>query len=232
MTKILDPLWQQRLTKSLHVNSSQVQSKYYQVASVCSNGYPKNRTMVFRGFLSGTQSLLSVTDSRSEKIEEWQGENKSRFEICWYFSESREQFRLAGEVALISNSLDSIYEGWVLGKHTKQSILKQQWSNLSTNAREPFYSNSPKAPFSEDSMSSMPHDRLVNKGTDIKNELDTSINKNAPKNIVSHHTDMSDNFCVLIFIPHTVDYLNLRTKPQQRCLYAIQGDWKEHPVNP
>ena len=230
MTEILDPVWQQQLTKSLHVNSSQVQSKYYQVASVCSNGEPKNRTMVFRGFLSGTQSLLSVTDSRSEKIEEWQGGNKSRFEICWYFSESREQFRLAGEVALISNSLDSSYEDWVLGKHTKQSILKQQWSNLSTNAREPFYSNSPKAPFDEDSMPSMTQNRLVNKGADLKNKFDS--NNTTPTNIVSNLTDMSDNFCVIIFIPHAVDYLDLKSKPQQRCLYAIQDDWKERPVNP
>ncbi|WP_297822167.1 pyridoxamine 5'-phosphate oxidase [uncultured Paraglaciecola sp.] len=230
MTEILDPVWQQQLTKSLHVNSSQVQSKYYQVASVCSNGEPKNRTMVFRGFLSGTQSLLSVTDSRSEKIEEWQGDNKSRFEICWYFSESREQFRLAGEVALISNSLDSSYENWVLGKQTKQSILKQQWSNLSTNAREPFYSNSPKAPFDEDSMPSMPQNRLVNKGADLKNKFDS--NNTTPTNIVSNLTDMSDNFCVIIFIPHAVDYLDLKSKPQQRCLYAIQDDWKERPVNP
>ena len=230
MTEILDPLWQQLLTKSLHVNSSQVQSNYYQVASVCSNGEPKNRTMVFRGFLSGTQSLLSVTDSRSEKIEEWQGDNKSRFEICWYFSESREQFRLAGEVALISNSLDSSYENWVLGKQTKQSILKQQWSNLSTNAREPFYSNSPKAPFDEDSMPSMPQNRLVNKGADLKNKFDS--NNTTPTNIVSNLTDMSDNFCVIIFIPHAVDYLDLKSKPQQRCLYAIQDDWKERPVNP
>jgi pyridoxamine 5'-phosphate oxidase len=230
MTEILDPIWQQQLTKSLHVNSSQVQSKYYQVASVCSNGEPKNRTMVFRGFLSGTQSLLSVTDSRSEKIEEWQGDNKSRFEICWYFAGSREQFRLAGEVALISNSLDPSYEDWVLGKQTKQSILKQQWSNLSTTAREPFYSNSPKAPFAENSMPSMPQNRLVNKGAVLKKKCNS--NHTTPTNIVSNQADMSDNFCVIIFIPHTVDYLDLKSKPQQRCLYAIQDGWKERPVNP
>jgi len=118
----------------------------------------------------------------------------------------------------------------VLGKHTKQSILKQQWSNLSTNAREPFYSNSPKAPFDEDSMPSMTQNRLVNKGTDLKSKFDS--NNTTPTNIVSNLTDMSDNFCVIIFIPHAVDYLDLKSKPQQRCLYAIQDDWKERPVNP
>ncbi|MFT4747244.1 MAG: pyridoxamine 5'-phosphate oxidase [Congregibacter sp.] len=230
MTEIVYPVWRQRLAKSLHVNSSQVQSKYYQVASVSSNGDPKNRTMVFRGFLSGTQSLLSVTDSRSEKIQEWQGDNKSRFEICWYFAGSREQFRLAGEVVLISNSIDSSYEDWVLGEHTKHSLLKQQWSNLSTNAKQPFYSNSPKAPFDEVAIQSFPQDGLVNQDNDINDEFDSNLS--AQHNITGKHTDMSHNFCVVVFIPHAVDYLNLKSTPQQRCIYEIQDGWKARSVNP
>jgi pyridoxamine 5'-phosphate oxidase len=230
MTEIVYPVWRQRLAKSLHVNSSQVQSKYYQVASVSSNGDPKNRTMVFRGFLSGTQSLLSVTDSRSEKIQEWQGDNKSRFEICWYFAGSREQFRLAGEVVLISNSIDSSYEDWVLGEHTKHSLLKQQWSNLSTNAKQPFYSNSPKAPFDEVAIQSFPQDGLVNQDNDINDEFDSNLS--AHHNITGKHTDMSHNFCVVVFIPHAVDYLNLKSTPQQRCIYEIQDGWKARSVNP
>jgi pyridoxamine 5'-phosphate oxidase len=230
MIEIVYPVWRQRLAKSLHDNSSQVQSKYYQVASVCSNGDPKNRTMVFRGFLSGTQSLLSVTDSRSEKIEEWQGNNKSRFEICWYFAGSREQFRLAGDVALISNSIDSSYGDWVLGEHTKHSLLEQQWSNLSTKAKQPFYSSSPKAPFDEDAIQSLLQDELVNQGNDINDKFDS--NHSALHKIAGEHTDMSDNFCVVVFIPHAVDYLNLKSTPQQRCLYEIQNDWKARSVNP
>jgi len=215
MTEIEYPIWHQRLARSLHVNRSHVHSKYYQVASVSPSGRPKNRTMVFRGFLSGTQSLLSVTDLRSEKIVEWQGDDKSQFEICWYFSDSREQYRLAGKVALISNSLYSSYGNSVFGEQTKQKLLKQQWSNLSENAREPFYSNSPKAPFDENSMSSMSNDEPV-----IQN------------NIVDIELEVSDNFCVVVFIPDTVDYLNLKSKPQQRCLYDIQDGWKELFVNP
>jgi len=232
MTEIVYPVWRQRLAKSLHVNSSQVQSRYYQVASVRSNGDPKNRTMVFRGFLSGTQSLLSVADSRSEKIGEWQGDNKSRFEICWYFAGSREQFRLAGEVALISTSIDSSYEDWALGEHTKHSLLKQQWSNLSTKAKQPFYSNSPKAPFDEAAIQLLPQDGLVNQANDINDEFDSNSNKSEPSNVAGHHTNISDNFCVVVFIPHAVDYLNLKPTPQQRCLYEIQDGWKARSVNP
>jgi pyridoxamine 5'-phosphate oxidase len=226
MTEIIYPVWRQRLARSLHVNRSQVQSKYYQVASVCSNGAPKNRTMVFRGFLPDTQSILSVTDIRSEKIEEWQGDNQSRFEICWYFSGSREQYRLAGEVALISNSLEPNYETSVLGNQRKNSLLKQQWANLSINAKQPFYSSSPKAPFDEDSILPIPEDRP---GNQVNNEINRNITQS---NVADHDNDISNNFCVVVFIPYTVDYLDLKSKPQQRCLYDIQGNWKEHVVNP
>jgi pyridoxamine 5'-phosphate oxidase len=230
MTEIVYPVWRQRLARSLHVNRSQVPAKHYQVASVSSSGRPKNRTMVFRGFLSNTQSLLSVTDLRSDKIEEWQGGGKSHFEICWYFSGSREQFRLAGEVVLISNCLDTHYKDPVLGKQTKESLLKQQWSNLSTNAQQPFYSSSPKAPFDENPVSPNLLAGLGSQANVNNNKLESI--KSAQNNNVKSQFEMSDNFCVIIFIPYSVDYLDLKSKPQQRCLYDIQDSWKEIFVNP
>jgi pyridoxamine 5'-phosphate oxidase len=213
MTEIVYPIWRQRLARSLHINRSQVHSKYYQVASVCPSGRPKNRTMVFRGFLMGTQNLLSVTDLRSEKVSEWQGEEKLHFEICWYFTGSREQYRVAGEVALISNVLESSYRDLDLGELTKTSLIKQQWSNLSSNAKEPFYSSSPKAPFDDNSTLLTPQEEPITSANDV-------------------NMQSSDNFCVIVFIPLTVDYLNLKSKPQQRCLYDIQDGWKEQEVNP
>jgi pyridoxamine 5'-phosphate oxidase len=215
MAEIIYPIWRQRLARSLHINRSQVHSKYFQVASVCSNGYPKNRTVVFRGFLSGTQSLLSVTDLRSEKVTQWQDDHPARFEICWYFSDSREQYRLAGEAVLIANVLDSSERISILAEQTKQSLLKQQWSNLSPNAQQPFNSSSPKAPFDENSLSKNPQNGPV---------IQNNVNNNG--------VEMSENFCVIVFIPDTVDYLNLTSKPQQRCLYDKQDGWKELLVNP
>ncbi len=231
MTQIIYPIWRQRLARSLHINRSQMHSKYYQVASVDPSARPKNRTMVFRGFLQGTQNLLSVTDLRSEKISEWQGDGKLHFEICWYFTGSREQYRVAGEVALISNSLKSSYQEF--GEQTKTSLIKQQWSNLSDKAREPFYSSSPKAPFDDSSALPSPQDKPVTSVNDT-NEVDSNSNaaSNITSSVVSNNVDISDNFCVIVFTPHTVDYLNLKSKPQQRCLYDIQDGWKERMVNP
>ncbi len=231
MTQIIYPIWRQRLARSLHINRSQMHSKYYQVASVDASGRPKNRTMVFRGFLQGTQNLLSVTDLRSEKISEWQGDEKLHFEICWYFTGSREQFRVSGEVALISNSLESSYQEF--GEQTKTSLIKQQWSNLSGNAREPFYSSSPKAPFDDSSAPLSPQAEPV---VSVNSTKMVDNNSDAFSNITStgvrNNVDISDNFCVIVFTPHIVDYLNLKSKPQQRCLYDIQGGWKERMVNP
>ena len=231
MTEIVYPIWRQRLARSLHINRSQVHSKYYQVASVCPSGHPKNRTMVFRGFLMGTQNLLSVTDLRSEKVSEWQGEEKSYFEICWYFTGSREQYRVAGEVALISSSLESNYQDLDLGELTRTNLIKQQWSNLSSNAKEPFYLSSPKAPFDDNSTLLTPQDVAVTPAIDVNVKINDS-NSDAANNTVDGKTEISDNFCVIVFTPLTVDYLNLKSKPQQRCLYDIQGDWKEQVVNP
>jgi PPOX class probable FMN-dependent enzyme len=219
MIEIVYPVWRQRLAQSLHINRSHVHAKYYQVATICANGRPKNRTMVFRGFLSGTQSLLSVTDLRSEKVLEWQAQSKANFEICWYFSDSREQFRLAGEVALISVSLDLKHSSYVLREQNKQSLLKQQWSNLSTNARKPFFASSPKAPFDEELMTPTQQYGIDKKSISRSDVTDTKL-------------DISKHFCVVVFIPKSVDYLDLKSKPQQRCLYDIQDGWKEKSVNP
>ena len=85
-----------------------------------------------------TKSICCWSSLNINKIEEKNEIFFPKFEICWYFSDSREQFRLAGEVELMSNALNPRAKNGVLGKQTKESILKQQWSNLSTNAREPF----------------------------------------------------------------------------------------------
>ncbi len=48
----------------------------------------------------------------------------------------------------------------------------------------------------------------------------------------SNKVDIIENFCFIVFTPNTVDYLDLKSKPQQGCLYDIQEGWKERMVNP
>ena len=219
MSKLSFPSWRQRLARSLHINRSQVQSRYYQVASVSADGAPKNRTMVFRGFLSDCLSLMSVTDVRSEKMADWKGEGTNKFEICWYFSGSREQYRIAGEVVLVSkDSLrksNDVEQGQDPELHTV-AFMKQQWANLSGSARASFFGPTPKAPFDDQPI-------------EINSESQTSNSEN--KNEADKALDISDNFCVVIFKPLAVDYLNLKSKPQLRCVSEAVDNWKELEVN-
>lgn len=92
--------WRSPLARALHRNRSLVYSRYLQLATVRSDGHPANRTVVFRGFLEETNQLQFVTDVRSQKVE--QIAHTSAAEACWYFPNTREQFRLSGQLTLVS----------------------------------------------------------------------------------------------------------------------------------
>lgn len=93
-------LWRSPLARALHLNRSLAYSRYLQLATVRADGRPANRTVVFRGFLEESDRLKFVTDTRSEKIE--QIEHQPWAEACWYFPNTREQFRIAGCLKLVT----------------------------------------------------------------------------------------------------------------------------------
>ncbi|PSN80900.1 pyridoxamine 5'-phosphate oxidase, partial [filamentous cyanobacterium CCP4] len=91
--------WRSSLARALHRNRSRPYSRYFQLATVTAAGHPANRTVVFRDFLPNTNTLTVVTDQRSAKVTDiaahpW-------VEACWYFTHTREQFRLAGPIAVV-----------------------------------------------------------------------------------------------------------------------------------
>jgi PPOX class probable FMN-dependent enzyme len=92
--------WRSHLARALHLNRSQAHSRYLQLATVTPEGLPANRTVVFRGFLEDTNYLQIITDSRSEKIDQIRYQPEA--EICWYFTKSREQFRISGTIILVT----------------------------------------------------------------------------------------------------------------------------------
>lgn len=119
--------WRSFLASALKKNRAHPHSRYFQLATVRSDGTPANRTVVFRGFIEDTNQLKIITDTRSEKITEI--ENQSRGEICWYFTNSREQFRIAGNMIIID------------ANHQNSELLKARestWQDLSDNARIQF----------------------------------------------------------------------------------------------
>ena len=120
------PPWRLSLAGALHRNRSLVYSRYLQLATVRLDNRPANRTVVFRGFLEPTNQLKFITDSRSQKIEQIHHNNWA--EACWYFPNTREQFRLLGQLTLIS-------ETDTLLKTARQAT----WHDLSDAAKSQFY---------------------------------------------------------------------------------------------
>lgn len=118
--------WRSLISHALHRNRSLVYSRYVQLATVGENGLPANRTIVFRGFLENTNQLKFITDIRSEKAE--QISKQPAAEICWYFPNTREQFRIAGELTLVTANSHP---------HLQPARIKM-WQELSDAARLQF----------------------------------------------------------------------------------------------
>lgn len=119
--------WRSPLARALHRNRSLAYARYLQLATVRPDGRPANRTVVFRGFWADTNQLKFVTDARSEKVEQIGAQAWG--EICWYFPNTREQFRLSGSLQLIQQNEPD--DRW-------QQARIAAWQELSEAARIQF----------------------------------------------------------------------------------------------
>ncbi len=126
--------WRSPLARAIHRNRAKAHSRYFQLATVDHHGRPANRTVVFRGFTD--TALKMITDGRSEKIQ--QIHQHPWGEICWYFTSTREQFRIAGSLSLIESDTDS------------QNLRQQVWQQLSNRAQQQFYWPHPGQPRNDD----------------------------------------------------------------------------------
>ncbi|MBV5260828.1 pyridoxamine 5'-phosphate oxidase [Synechococcus moorigangaii CMS01] len=120
--------WRSPLARALHRNKSQPHHRFFQLATVTPEGKPSNRTVVFRGFRDGSNDLKIITDQRSEKMCHLAACPDA--EIAWYFTKTREQFRLGGRVQ------------WVTAGASSSSPFHQErqytWQGLSDAARAQF----------------------------------------------------------------------------------------------
>ncbi|KAK9821214.1 hypothetical protein WJX81_000683 [Elliptochloris bilobata] len=91
--------WRQYLMKSLDANKHLKYSTFMQLATVRTDGRPAVRTVVYRGNHGDSDMLTFYTDTRTPKVEQLQ--HNSFAELCWYFPDSREQFRIAGRLTLV-----------------------------------------------------------------------------------------------------------------------------------
>ncbi len=96
-----DSVWRTSLVLALYQNRSAPASRFVQLATVRADGRPANRTVVFRGFWKDTPQITFVSDARSLKVQELR--QSSWAEVCWYFPNTHEQFRIGGPVAVIGD---------------------------------------------------------------------------------------------------------------------------------
>jgi PPOX class probable FMN-dependent enzyme len=133
------PEWRQMLEKALASNKGAMPyAKYYQVATVGTDGRPSNRTVVHRDFY-GDSALTWVTDQRTGKVLEVR--NEPWAEAAWYLEDSREQFRLGGPMTIIGK------------EHSDSALLEERqrlWSSLSPGARQQFTYPDPGQPRQDD----------------------------------------------------------------------------------
>uniref|UniRef100_A0A453J8A0 pyridoxal 5'-phosphate synthase n=1 Tax=Aegilops tauschii subsp. strangulata TaxID=200361 RepID=A0A453J8A0_AEGTS len=108
-------------------------------ATVGAAGRPANRTVVFRGFQEQCDKIQINTDARSNKIgeiREW-----PLGEICWYFTDSWEQFRISGIIDVIDgSSLDP----------AKLQQREKAWFASSVKSRSQYLGQSPGVPVAND----------------------------------------------------------------------------------
>ena len=126
------PPWRSPLARALHRNRSRPYSRYFQLATVTPQGRPANRTVVFRGFALGQMTF--VTDQRSAKVVDMAANPWGQ--ACWYFTQTREQFRLTGLLALVTEA--EVNSDRQQARHTS-------WQALSDTAKRQFYWPQPGA---------------------------------------------------------------------------------------
>ncbi len=206
--------WKQSLHRSLHLSRSKPESKYFQVAGIGLDGSPTNRTMVFRGFYKTSDLLIAITDTRSDKFQEWQ-KNK-RAQICWYFAKSREQYRLSCKVGTFTSSLDEDLSSSSKQKQSDErlGLMRDVWGGLSFKAKEQFLWPEPKQEFDQNAFELLEKPNMKGK---VHNKGNDSDNNEKVTQLGVDDT-IPACFCVVVFRPYIADYLCLKTNPQTRVI--------------
>ena len=128
-------MWRSHLARSLHQHRNQPEARFMQLATIGLDQRPRNRTVVFRGFLEDSDRfkmplrdcLKIVTDIRSQKSAQIAANPWA--EINWYFTKTRSQFRILGKLILIDQECQDL---------DLQSVRKLAWQTLSEPARTQF----------------------------------------------------------------------------------------------
>ena len=126
--------WLELLLRSRKKNPRQ---RFVQVATVSPNGEPEVRTVVLRG-VTAAGTLHFLADGRSPKMSSLRA--KPQLEMCIWWPDSNEQFRLRGPVHIIGDSpVGGTSPTW-------ESLRTAQWRGLPSASRVMFLGATPGTP--------------------------------------------------------------------------------------
>ena len=192
-----------------------------QLATLSLQGRPSNRTIAFRGLLrdcglaipdSVGHCLVFTTDLRSTKVQEILGNPSAS--LCWYFPETREQYRFSSSCFIIPPPASEIKtRPLAFLPETLQDPLRLSfWSKLSNKTRAQFAWPSPKNPLLQD----------------------TVFEESVPDDGSVMANDALQNFCLLVVVPDEVEYLNIGVFPNKRVIERLENgaSWASKLVNP
>lgn len=113
------PPWRPLLRAAREREGRAPSARWLQLATVATDGTPRVRTLVFRGW-AGPASLDLLTDSRSAKTDQLAAQ--AAVELCWLLPKARCQFRLRGRRRLLAAELE-------------QRERQRHWQQLSPTGR-------------------------------------------------------------------------------------------------
>ncbi len=135
--------WHAQLTQALDAHEDEPTARFVQLATIDTerSGAPEpaNRTVVFRGFSEPGPGLIFVTDCRSTKVQ--QIRTRPVGSVCWYFPNTREQFRLTGRLRCFGADASE-------QSHSEQR--RALWDHLSESTKAQFGWGRPGAPAEPD----------------------------------------------------------------------------------
>lgn len=127
--------WRILIERALDYHRSITYARYFQLATVTAENRPANRTVVFRGFDAERDRLKVVVDLRSNKIHQIACQPWA--EVCWYFPQTWEQFRLTCKLMLVEADDADM---------SLQLVRQATWQKLSDAARLQFAWSDPGKP--------------------------------------------------------------------------------------
>lgn len=208
MSAVSSPAWRAAVLSAIKKNDKHMPyAKYFQLATVKPNGKPANRTVVYRGFLGETAKVTVVTDLRSSKVEELA--RNAAGEFAWYFPESREQFRIAGDLTVVTKDSSSMH---------KERL--DAWGRMSPNGRAQFLWPEPGFPQLDENENGARAEKSRKQTFEV-DEAATRDAKNA-----------AENFCLVVMDVNEVDHLSLRSNRRYVHVRDENGEWGVTEVNP